>query len=311
MSPPQARASVVLPVRDGAGRLVDVLEALRAQDIEGGLEIVALDSGSRDGSRQVLAAATPRVIDIAPDAFDHGETRNRGAAEASGEYVLFLSQDAVPRDAQYARRLVEALAADPRLAGAFARQEPRADADPLTRRDLHDWVATAERPRTVFLDDPARLDTLPPLERYRLCAFDNVASAVRRDVLLRHPFAPARFGEDVEWGQRVLRAGFGLAYVPEAVVVHSHRRSARALFRRNYLGHRTLLRLFGLRSVPDAAHLLRASAGALLSDLHTLRQAGGSPGQWLSAPFQAVAATLGQYLGARDEARQRPYPDWA
>jgi GT2 family glycosyltransferase len=109
----------------------------------------------------------------------------------------------------------------------------------------------------------------------------------------------------------MLDLGYGLAYVPDAVVVHSHRRSARALYRRNYLGHRALQRLFGLRSVPDGAHLLRAAAGAVASDLGTLRREGASLGQWLAAPAQALAATWGQYRGARDEAARRPYPRWA
>jgi len=311
MSPPVPRASAVVPVKDGGASLGALVEALRGQDLPGGLEIVALDSGSRDGSRELLAASGARVLDVLPGEFDHGETRNRGAAEARGEFVLFLSQDAVPREASYARRLVDTLVGEPRLAGAFARQEPRPDADPLTRRDLGAWVAAAPAPRTVFLDPPERLDGLPPLERYRLCAFDNVASAVRREVLLRHPFAAARFGEDIEWGLRILRAGYGLAYVPAAVVVHSHARSARALYRRNYLGHRTLRRLFGVRSVPDAPHLVRAALGAVVSDLATLRREGAPMRRWLAAPAEAVAATLGQYRGARDEARLRAYPDWA
>jgi GT2 family glycosyltransferase len=240
--------------------------------------------------------------------FDHGETRNRGAREARGSVVVFLSQDAVPAGPGFARALVEVLEADPRLAGAFARQEPRPDADALTRRELRGWVAASGAPRTVFLDDAK---SCSPLEQYRLCAFDNVASAVRRDVLLQHPFEPTRFGEDIEWGQRVLRLGYGLAYVPGAVVQHSHPRSARALFRRNYLGHRVLQRLFGLRTVPDAAHFLRAAAGATASDLGALRGQGANVGQWLAAPAQAVAATWGQYRGARDEAMRRPYPRWA
>src|SRR5262249_56899389 len=99
------------------------------------------------------------------------------------------------------------------------------------------------------------LGALRALERYRLSAFDNVASAARRELLLAHPFRATRFGEDVEWGLRMLRAGHGLAYVPEAVVVHSHARSARALYRRSYLGHRLLCRLFGLRTVPHPPHL--------------------------------------------------------
>ena len=156
-----------------------------------------------------------------------------------------------------------------RLAGAFARQAPRPDADPLTRRDLLSWVAAGPEPRSVFID-PARYQALAPLERYRLSAFDDVASAVRRELLLAHPFVATRFGEDLEWGQRMLKLGYGLAYVPEAVVVHSHPRTAVGVFRRNYLGHRQLQRLFGFRSVPDFPRFLRACVGAIASDLRTL-----------------------------------------
>ncbi|HET7294320.1 MAG TPA: glycosyltransferase [Vicinamibacteria bacterium] len=302
------RASVVIPVKDAGPRLSAVLDALDGQDLPGGLEIVALDSGSTDGSAALLAARGARILAVPAGEFDHGETRNRGAREARGEIVLFLSQDAVPANPAFARALVETLESDARLAGAFARQEPRAGADPLTRRDLAGWVAASPVPRTVFLDGAAALS---PLERYRLCAFDNVASAVRRSLLLRHPFEPSRFGEDVEWGQRMLGLGYGLTYVPAAVVVHSHRRSARSLYRRNYLGHRLLSRLFGLRTVPDAAHAVRAAAGVLASDLGTLSREGAPFAQWLAAPVQAVAATWGQYHGARDEAARRPYPRWA
>jgi GT2 family glycosyltransferase len=304
------RATVVLLIRDGAAHLEPLLAVLAAQQLEGGLEVVAVDSGSIDGSLALLERAPLRLIRIAPGEFDHGATRNRGAREARGPVVVFLSQDALPLDAHFVRRLVETLEAEPRLAGAFVRQLPRPDADPLTRRDLVGWVAAAEVPRTVFAE-PARLEALPPLERHLLSAFDNVASAVRRDLLLAHPFEPSRFGEDAEWGARMLRLGYGLAYVPEAVAIHSHRRSAGALLRRNYLGHRLLFRLFGLRTVPDRAHLVRACLGAIGSDVATLARAGATPAQWLALPAQALAATYGQYRGARDEAAARAYPRWA
>jgi GT2 family glycosyltransferase len=109
----------------------------------------------------------------------------------------------------------------------------------------------------------------------------------------------------------MLRLGYGLAYVPEAVVVHSHRRSARALFRRNYLGHRALQRLFGLRTIPDARHLVRAALGSLVSDMATLTRCAAPPRAWLAMPAQALAATWGQYRGGRDEVLGRPHPDWS
>jgi rhamnosyltransferase len=303
-------ASVVIPVKDGAAHLPALLAALRAQEIVGDLELVATDSGSTDGSADLLRAAGVRTLPILPAEFDHGATRNLGAREARGRVVVFLSQDAVPADTHFIRRLVGALEAEPRLAGAFARQIARGDADPLTRRDLGGWVAAEATARVVFVPDAAAFDARPPLERYHLAAFDNVASAVRRDLLLEHPFLPTRFGEDVEWGQRMLRRGYGLAYVPEAAVIHSHRRTARALFRRNYLGHRLLLRLFGLRSIPDPPHLVRAAAGAALRDVADLWREGARLHAFLAAPAQAVAAVYGQYRGARDEAEGRPYPVW-
>ena len=305
------RATVVVLVKDGARDLPALADALDAQDLEGGLEVLAIDSGSTDGSGEILEARGARVIGVPAASFDHGATRNLGAREARGDTVVFLSQDALPKDARFIRTLVEALERDERLAGAFARQMPRAGADPLTRRDLQGWVAARSEARAVFLPAPETLLALSPLERHRLLAFDDVASAVRREVLVAHPFERTRFGEDVEWAQRVLRLGFGIAYVPEAVVFHSHSRTARGLFRRNYLGHRVLHRLFGLRTIPDVPHLLRASAGAVARDLATLAREGANASAWLAAPAQALAASYGQYRGARDEAEGRPYPEWA
>jgi glycosyltransferase involved in cell wall biosynthesis/GT2 family glycosyltransferase len=308
---PAPRATVVTLVKDGAPYLRDLMESLNGQELAGGLEVLAVDSGSTDGSAAILEAHGARVLRVPRESFDHGGTRNLAAREAKGAIVVFLSQDAQPTCSSFVETLVETLEADARLAGAFARQVPRATADPLTRRDLGVWVAGGAAARVVFLPERKALEALSPLERHRLLAFDDVASAVRREVLLAHPFAPTRFGEDVEWAQRILHEGFGIAYVPGAAVVHSHARTARGLFRRNYLGHRVLQRLFGLRTVPDLPHLLRASAGAVASDLATLAREGASAADWLAAPAQALAASYGQYRGARDEAEGRPYPDWA
>ncbi len=305
------RASVVLPVRDGGRRLRGLLEALAEQRLSGGLEVVAVDSGSRDGSLQLLARHGVRTLQVAPSDYDHGQTRNLGAREARSPIVVFLSQDAVPNGPCFVERLVLPLEGDPRLAGAFARQLPRPEADPLTRRDVRAWVAGGDEGRIVLFPDPDELDGHSPMERYRLSAFDDVAAAVRRDLLLAEPFESTRFGEDLEWGHRMLRAGRGIAFVPEAEVLHSHPRTARRLYRRNYLGHRLLFRLFGLCTVVDRRHLVRATLGAIRSDLVTLARHGARLRFWLAAPAQAAAATLGQYRGARDERLGRPHPRWA
>jgi rhamnosyltransferase len=303
------RASVVLPVKDGGEPLRELLAALAAQDLPGGLEVVAIDSGSRDGSLEALAQRGARVVVLEPERFDHGSARNLGARFARGETLVFLSQDALPEGAGCVRRLVERLDSDPRLAGVFARQQPRADADAVTRHELAGWVTGGEAARAVFAADLEAART--PFERYRIAAFDDVASALRRRLLLEHPFEATPFGEDVEWGLRMLRLGWGLGFEPKAVVRHSHARSVSGLYRRNYLGHRTLQRLFGLETVPDAPKLVRAALAAAASDVRLLLAARSGARALAAAPARALAGVYGQYRGARDERLGRPYPAWA
>ena len=55
-----------------------------------------IDSGSRDASLAIAAAAGAEVLEIPPADFGHGRTRNLGAERTSGELVAFLTQDATP-----------------------------------------------------------------------------------------------------------------------------------------------------------------------------------------------------------------------
>ena len=68
--------SVVIPVKDGGPLLERVLAAVARQRP---LELIVIDSGSRDGSAQAARAAGARVIEIEPGEFGHGRTRNMGA----------------------------------------------------------------------------------------------------------------------------------------------------------------------------------------------------------------------------------------
>src|SRR5438034_9186223 len=85
--------SVVIPVKDGARYLAEVLEALRR---EGPDNILVIDSGSTDRSVAIARAAGAGVLEIPADEFGHGRTRNLGVEHTRGEIVCFLTQDATP-----------------------------------------------------------------------------------------------------------------------------------------------------------------------------------------------------------------------
>ncbi len=297
----QPVASVVILTRNGRPDIERCLEAVLDQETDWPYEVIAIDSGSTDGTLDAVRYHSVRLVEIAPEEFNHGATRNLGAELATGEFVVFLTQDAIPATRRWLSSLVAAVDG-PRVAGAFSRQLPRADAHALVRRSLSLWVAGSDQRLVKEMPANDGYARLSPYERYLLATFDNVSSCVRRTVWERLPFNSVPFGEDIDWAQRVLQAGYALVYEPASQVVHSHNRSPGYEFRRTYLDHQNLYALFGLETIPTPGCALRqifrgwggysayviGSSSPLSEKLRLLI---------VYIPLLVPAQVLGQYLG--------------
>src|SRR5213080_101929 len=108
--PTTPAVSVALPVLDGGPTFLDVLAALGRQRIDRPMEVVVVDSGSRDGSPEAARAAGARVEEISAAEFSHGATRNRLMELARGAHVAFLTQDAVPAHDRWLAALLDGFA---------------------------------------------------------------------------------------------------------------------------------------------------------------------------------------------------------
>ena len=302
--------SIVIPTRNGMATLPEVFEALAAQEGAEAVEIVAVDSGSTDGTLEFLAPRVRNLIDVAPGEFNHGLTRNLAIARTRGPLVVLLVQDAIPVSASWLVELIRPLREDPRVAGSFARQRPRADAGPLTRRYLAQWVASADVPEVKSVETASAFAALSPGNRHLLCAFDNVCSCVRRSVWEQYPFRATTIAEDLEWAREVLLGGYRLAYAPAACVVHSHDRSVGYEFRRTREVHERLQSLFGLATVPDVSSLLREIDVTVPRHVRWMLQDDRHPtlGEMVRAIGLGLAFPLGQYLGARSADRTAADP---
>jgi rhamnosyltransferase len=295
--------SVVLVTCNGAATLPAVLDAIRDQRGCLPFEVVAIDSASTDGTADLLRRRVDQFVAIPARAFDHGLTRNLGFERARGELVVLIVQDAVPASNAWLAALTAPLAADERIAGAYARQLPQPGASALTRRYLSQWVASSDVARTSAISSREELDALDPMAQLERCAFDNVCSCIRRSVWQQHPFRATPIAEDLEWAREVLLAGYRLAYEPGAAVVHSHDRSARYELRRTYVLHRRLYELFRLRTIPTLAMLGRAIASSL--GIHLACQKGAREGAAATSRAIALAFAwpIGQYLGGLSAVR--------
>lgn len=93
-----ATVSVIIPVFNRAGLLVQTLECLLAQTHKPH-QIIVVDDGSSDHIWQVAEAYADRVLFLKNVGKGPGAARNRGLLEATGDYIQFFdSDDLMTRD---------------------------------------------------------------------------------------------------------------------------------------------------------------------------------------------------------------------
>ena len=294
--------TVFIPTYNGGPLFESVLDAVMNQKTDFEYEVLCIDSGSTDETLDIIRARDVRLIEIPNTWFNHGLTRNRAVAEAKGEIVCLLTQDAQPYDANWLARLVSNFD-DPEVAGAYCHQLPRDDCNPFQMDRLRGWTQGEGTPIVKQMESRQAYDSLTAMERYQLIAFDDVASSVRRSVMLDIPFERRQFGEDVAWGKQAILAGYKLVMDPGAVVVHSHNNSSWYEFKRVYLDHQNLQDLVGM-------HLVRTLREVMAFTVSGTRHLGGIIRRselgffarliwWIRTPAYSLGQNLGQYLGAR------------
>src|SRR6478672_5370536 len=152
--------SVAIPVRDGGTLFADVLAALSRQTVAH--ELIVCDSGSRDGSARLAREHGARVIEIAPERFSHGGTRNLLLAASAGAHVALLTQDAVPGGERWLQELLDEVAL------VYGPYRPRDDASTAVAIELDSWF------RSLSPDGAPRVERLDEDERRALPASDLI-----------------------------------------------------------------------------------------------------------------------------------------
>lgn len=303
---------MIIPTYNAGPGFEEVLEAVCGQRSSLAYEVLVIDSGSTDGTPELARRYSARTLGVPRSEFNHGGTRNRAISEAHGEYVAMLVQDAVPADEAWLEVLVENLAGDAAVAGAYSRQIPREDCNPFTRYGLENHFTNLPERRVQTIEDPAAYDALPPRKKLELVTFDDVSSCLKRSVWEKHPFARLSFGEDLEWSQRVMKSGYKIVYDPASAVVHSHNRSSFYEMKRAYVAHRLLGELLEFRALPSLKNLF-ARLPALVRNRWKLAEAdGGGRRLYARAVTLSVADQAGVYLGglaSSGDGRVPPFVD--
>ena len=84
------------------GRCLQMLDEQR-----GGfdLDVLVVDSGSTDATREIARDHGARIVELPPTQFDYSKALNLGIEEVSGELIVILSAHAIPVDAHMLEKL--------------------------------------------------------------------------------------------------------------------------------------------------------------------------------------------------------------
>jgi len=208
--------SIVIRSKNDAELIGATISAVHGQDVEDSVELIHIDSGSTDGTVDLIRAAQPqKLIEIKAEEYVPGLVLNRGMREASGEWVVFLNSDCQPVDRQWLRELLAKRNAG--IGAIFGRQEPRPGCQAVYAHDYERCFGDARESSEW--------------EHF----FSMANSAVNRAAWEQQPFREdLQYSEDNEWSRRLLKHGWGVAYAENARVMHSHNYTLRQAFRRCY-----------------------------------------------------------------------------
>jgi len=237
--------SIIIPTKNAGNDFEYTLEKIKNQKGIKKIEIIVIDSGSTDDTLTLAERFEADISIISPTEFGHGKTRNLGAEKASGDFLIFMVQDAIPIGDLWLYSMVNFLNNHPSVVAATCKQVPRSDAGLFSCNNLfnHYWVL--EWTTDYIASKPKNFDKLSQIEKRKLCGLDNVCSIIKKPVFEQFKFRDVGYGEDLDLGVRLIKSGMDLAFLQTARVIHSHNRGVLYYLKRSYIDTITINQFLG------------------------------------------------------------------
>lgn len=189
--------------------------------------VYIIDSGSSDRTLNISDKYNFEHISIKAKDFNHGGTRNMAIENNKGKYdfVIFLTQDAIP-ESGFVKNILSAFD-DPKVVCAYGRQFPHRKASKIAQHARsfsypeEGYVAElsdkeSKGIKTVFMSNS--------FSAYRLDIFEKLGGFTSNTILC----------EDMHYTAKAVLSGYKVAYVPDAIVRHSHNYSPVEEFKRYF-----------------------------------------------------------------------------
>ena len=234
------KVSVVIPTKNAGQDIRALLKKLKSQKGLRECEIIIVDSGSKDDTLDVAREEGAKLVEISPASFDHAYARNKGAEHATGGYILFMVQDALPLTDRWLWELTTTVENNDIVAVSCA-EYPRSDCDLFYRSIIwnHYRELNLDKDRILAWDETC----WSHIGLRSNSQISDIATLIKRDTFNRYKFR-TKYAEDVDLGIRLIKDGHKIGFLHSTRVLHSHNRTAYYFLKRAYVDSRFLVEVF-------------------------------------------------------------------
>lgn len=219
--------SVVILTKNSMTVIKDLIDVLLSQDFSFPYEIIFMDNNSKDGTVDYLKNLQKkkkeiRIIHVPENEFSHSGTRMKAARQAKGKYVVFFTDDIIPIGPKFLDNLTKPVRENKAAASYGVFQ--------IGGKRLHDpidaYLHNRHYKKYGDISEPLSnycWNLISPMQRRMLSNFDNCASCINREVLLKLEFPPIPYGEDMVFAKRLILNNYSVAQVKNAQFYHWHK----------------------------------------------------------------------------------------
>jgi glycosyltransferase involved in cell wall biosynthesis len=238
--------SVVIPVKNAGDEFGLLLKNYVTQKGFEKIEIVIVDSGSTDRTLQIARDFGAIVVEISPEAFTHAYARNIGGEAATGDYLFFTVQDAMPPGQAFLFELYSTLIEN-QVSAVSCAETPREDADLFFKQicwNHYNFLGVNNGDRITML--PEKVDHISLRQNGQLA---DLANFIPKEIFEKYRFH-LNYAEDLDLGIRLIKDGHKLAFLGSTRIIHSHNRPSWYFLKRGYVDNRFLTDVFPDFEIP-------------------------------------------------------------
>ncbi|WP_058308622.1 glycosyltransferase [Gracilibacillus massiliensis] len=208
------KVSIILPLFNGEKYIKKLISSIREQDVNFELEIIAAVSKSTDNSFYLAEKLCDIVYQV--EIFNHAKTRHEAALRASGEILVFITQDIIPFNNYWLQNLVTPLKDNNNnIVATYSKQVAHPDAS-----------ETEKLIRKFNYPDYNRLCNNKTKYKWgrKNIFYSDTSSATIKGVFLELGGYNFEVGtnEDVIYALNVINNEKSILYNSESIVYHSH-----------------------------------------------------------------------------------------